>query len=242
MTILSFLQISQLVLTSTIIISNCSNEKDFGLLYVPPGKIDWVTILSTWMESPYAPLRFSAKSIAGNIIHVLDDDVLFLLNLTNTEVESLAEMVSQCAFSESLTASGFGCQFHAKELIDIVFNLIVSPHNFSEIIQSKSLPLSLLQLLRRGGSYEKKSTCRLLLQLSCCSYSFNKEMNDLQLKEALFEEVSEENNDPCFLFLGRCLLLALDNASTYLHTDKPSLHKKHFLLRVTLFQFIAYTA
>ena len=166
------------------------------------------------MESPYAPLRFSAKSIAGNIIHVLDDDVLFLLDLTNTEIESLAEMVSQCAFSESLTASGFGCQFRAKELIDIVSNLAVSPHNFSEIIQSKSLPLSLLQFLRRGGSYEKKSTCRLLLQLSCCSNNFSKEMNDSQLKEALFEVMSEESNDPCFLFLGQCLLLALDNAGT----------------------------
>lgn len=164
------------------------------------------------MESPYAPLRFSAKSIAGNIIHVLDDDVVFLLDLTNTEIESLTEMVSQCAFSESLRASGFGCQFHAKELIDIVSNLAVSPNNFSEIVQSKSLPPSLLQLLRKGGSYEKKSTCRLLLQLSCCSYNFSKKMSNLQLKEVLFEEMSEESNDPCFLFLGQCLLLALDNA------------------------------
>ena len=209
-----FLQISQLVLTSAIVISNCSNEKDFGLLYVPPGTIDWASVLSVWMESPYAPLRFAAKSIAGNIIHVLDDDMLFLLDLTNTEVELLAEMVSQCAVSESLTASGFGCQFHAKELIDLVSSLAVSPHNFSNIILSKALPLSLLKLLRKGGSHVKKSTCRLSLQLSCCSFNIRKEMNVLQVKEALLEEMSEESNDPCFLFLGKCICLALDNSGT----------------------------
>jgi len=110
-------------------------------------------------------------------------------------------MVSQCTVSESLTAGGFGYQFHAKKLIDLASSLAVRPHNFSKIILSKALPLSLLKLPGKGGSHVKKSTCQLLLQLCCFSFSIRKEMTVLQVKEALLEEMGEESNDPCFLFL-----------------------------------------
>ena len=203
-------QISRLALNCTIVVSNCSKDKDFGFLYVPPGMIDWATILSAWIESPYAPLRFNAKSIAANVIHVLDADNVFLLELSDDEVESLVEMISECTFSESLTAKGFDCQFQANEVVELVSSLVISPHNISRFAMSSAVLISLLQLLRREDCHVKKCTCRLLLQLCCYSSSLRKEAGDLNIKEALFEEMSEMSNDSTFMFLSRSLLLALD--------------------------------
>ena len=82
-------------------------------------------------------------------------------------------------------------------------------HNFAMPQKSPGLcpqlflgfPLSLLKLPRKGGSHVKKSTCRLILQLCCFSFSIRKEKTVLQVKEALLEEMSEDSNDICFLFL-----------------------------------------
>lgn len=198
--------IESALLLAVIVISNCSQERDFGLLYTPPGKVDWSVILESWMNSTNKNLRFSAKLIAGHLSHVLEDNQLYLLDLPCDELTSFVELFCESVKSETLLGSGFGCQFSAEELAYSLRNFLLSDNNFSLISTSLDMPISLFKLFVKGGFGIKQECCRILLYLLNSS-DFKDSFRKLKSVNILADS---DSDDPATLkFLRQCVYLSL---------------------------------
>lgn len=151
---------------AAITISNCSQERDFSLLYTPPGKVNWCAMLESWMNSTDKNLRFSAKLITGNLSHVLESDQIHLLDLSSEELSSFLKLFCDAVNSETLTGSGFGCQFTAEELVSSLRKFLLSESNYFLISTATDImPTSLFNLFVKGGNTIKQECCKVLLYL-----------------------------------------------------------------------------
>ena len=186
-------------------ISNCSQEKDFGILYTPPGKVNWCLILESWMNSTNINLRFSAKLITGHLSHVLEDDQLYLLHLSHDDLTSFVKVFCDSAKSEILVGGGFNCQFSAEELSYSLRNFLLNESNFSSISIATEIPVTILTLFIKGGISIKQECCRILLYLLNSSY-FKEQFKALNGVDALFD--SSKGDPPTLQFLKQCVNLS----------------------------------
>ena len=196
--------VDSLALLALIIISNCSQERDFGLLYTPPGKVDWSVILESWMNSTNRDLSFSAKLIAGHLNHILDDK-LYLLDL-GEEAPLFIDLFCDSVQSKTLVGSGFGCQFSAEELARALRYFLLNANNFFHVSISTHIPTALMKLYIRGGISVKEEVCRLLLYLFDSS-AFMQRFRKLESRESLIGVDVDENESPTLKFLRKCVSL-----------------------------------
>ena len=187
-------------------ISNCSQEKDFGILYTPPGKVNWCLILESWMNSTNVNLRFSAKLIAGHLSHVLEDDQLYLLHLSSDDLISFLKVFYDSVKSEILVGRGFNCQFSAEELSYSLRNFLLNESNFSSISAAVEIPMTILTLFVKGGISIKQECCRILLYLLNSS-DFKELFKTLNRVDTLFD--SSKGDPPTLKFLKQCVNLSL---------------------------------
>ena len=187
-------------------ISNCSQEKDFGILYTPPGKVNWCLILECWMNSTNVNLRFSAKLIAGHLSHVLEDDQLHLLHLSHDDLVSFVEIYCDSAKSEVLVGRGFNCQFSAEELSYSLRHFLLNESNFSSICVAAEMPMAILALFVKGGTSIKQECCRILLFLLNSSV-FKEQFKTLNGANALLD--ASKGDLPTLHFLKQCVNVSL---------------------------------
>ena len=201
-----------MTLNSCVILSNCAEERDFSILYTAPGVVDWPGLFAHWLLSPLESIRYYAKVLAGCVS--LNDDQLFLLELTESEICTLLEMLKSASQSGFSLVSGFGCTFSAEEVLVMINNFLLSERNFSGILYSSRHDIldSLMCLLKHPDNAVKTHVCKIILIL-LNSLKFRRRAIAASLDNSLSRCVGEKE-DSFLDFLSQCVLLGLSQGDS----------------------------
>jgi len=127
-----------------------------------------------------------------------------LLEIEQTDMGEILEVLGTASTSPNLSASGFDMNFSALELIETLEHLCISHCNLSVAAKADILP-TLVSLLVNGQIPEMKAACRLLwILLGDPNFCFNKDVYALALNEIL--RMLLENNDKGLQLLSQLLL------------------------------------
>jgi len=198
-----------MMMNAATIFCNCVKEKDFAYFYTLPGVANWTDAIQGWMESNYLPLSFKAKVIYGFMAHNLEKEELFPLVIKAEHLDELLETILQAATSESFVGHLFEWKFHIAELIASLYNFALLEANFLHVVQTPSVPVSLLLIFNYGNNAGKKAVCRLLLVL-LESPEFAEEIYSLGLVQVLENQV-KDCEDSCLEFLSKIVVITLQS-------------------------------
>lgn len=111
-----------------------------------------------WLEQPVNGLRLHAKFLCGYIAASLSHEEFPLLEIEQTDMGEILEVLGTASTSPNLSASGFDMNFSALELIETLEHLCISHCNLSVAAKTDILP-TLVSLLVNGQVPEMKAAC-----------------------------------------------------------------------------------
>ena len=188
----SFYQVTQqLSMYSIAILTNCAKESCFQAYY---NHIDWVMLLTPWLNSSEESLMMQAKLFCAHLAPFLSTEDLPLLALKLNCMHSLLRSLGAAASSEIPMVTAFGMKFSRAEFLENLQRLIANPSNYDVVSQFEILP-TLVTLFIGGDSTEKVAVCGLFWSLlSSQQFRQSVEDSDMPLVELFSVECDDDSS------------------------------------------------
>ena len=183
------------------IITNCAQELNF---YRYVSTIKWMPVLSPWVRHSSKDLQLQARLLCSFVASSFDATDLQILDMDAADLEMILNMLGSASTSTELKASGFGFNFSATEILELLLHLFISQKNLASALAMDMIP-TILSLLLNGKVLDKLFSCQLLwILLGEPHFQWDREIYCSPIKEVLTTLI--EDGDESLQALSKLLL------------------------------------